>query len=304
MSRQRIGGMVSRTIATSILGAALAMQGCVAFPELPGGRNINVREIVDNIECEIQGSLLNNIRHHYWLLGWAATIVINLETYNTSAGTGEVAVSVPISAQTLGLTLSTGPTREFNSVGTFGYSAYLIDLVERTCPGEVPPVRTESLLTGRTGAGDWLTRVAGDATQRNICPNAIDFGLEFTIAIDGDGNPTITGIEVGSGTIDADLDLTGSRTNDHELTMSAVPVGRVFSQSESPKVNRVLTRASRVVREQTGEKVSKHDILTCAPLDIPVADRREVVDNQTIEALNTAVSGALARAIASDPVSD
>ena len=285
------------------MGAVLTLQGCIAFPELPSGRLINIRHIVDNVECELQQSLLSNVREHYWLLGWAGTIVLNLETYHNSAGTGEVTVSVPISVQTLGLTLSTGPTREYNSVGTFGYSAYLIDLAERTCPTSATEAG-DSFLTGRTGVGDWLTRVARDATDRNICPNAIDFGLEFTIAIDGEGNPSITGIEVGSGTIDGDLDLTGSKTNDHELTLSAVPVGRVYSASDSQKVNRVLSRAEKLVYEQTGERISRQDLLTCAPLDIPVADRRELVDNQTIEALNTAVSGALARSIASDPISD
>ncbi len=292
-----------RLLTASVLSAGLALQGCVAFPELPSGHKINVRQIIDNVECELKHSLLDNVAEHYWLLGWAATIIINLETYNTGAGSGEVTLSVPVSAQTLGLTLSTGPTRLYNSVGTFGYSVYLIDIVDRTCPAEAP-AKTDSLLTGRTGAGDWLTRVARDASQKNICPNAIDFGLEFVLSIDGEGNPTITGIGVGSGSIDADIDLIGSRTNDHELTLSAVPVGRVYSAPDAKKVNRVLARAANRVRETTGEWVSKQDFLACAPLgSIVVADRREVVDNQTMQALQTAVGGSLVRSIDGDPVS-
>ncbi|MDA5399824.1 hypothetical protein OQ273_14680 [Hoeflea prorocentri] len=283
------------------MSAALAMSGCISFPELPNRVAINIQEIIDNIECEIQDSLYAASGEHYWLMGWAATITLNLETYHTNDGSGELVLSFPVASQTLGLTLVSGPTIEYNSVGTFAYSFYLIDIAERPCgPGEFG--KTQSHLTGRTAAGDWLTRIARDASVRNICPDKIDYGLEFAIGLNGEGNPTITSV-VGSGTIEGDFDLVGQKTKDHELTLSAVPVGRVPSPADAKQVNSVLTRAASKAREITGETVSTADILACAPLGIPADQRRQVVDNQTMKALDAAVAGSLVRSIGGNPVS-
>lgn len=285
----------------SLLVSVVALSGCVAFPELPDGKSVSLIEVIDNVECDIKNALLNDLAGHYWLLGWAATINLNIETYNSSAGSGEAIISVPLSANTLGLTLSTGPTKEYNSVGTLGYSTYLTDIAARQCGNK--PTKTKSVLTGRTGAGDWLVRVAKDAAQANICPDKIDFGLEFIISIDGEGNPTISGIVIGSGTLETDLDLVGASTKDHEVTLSAVPVGRVVTDKSEKQINRVLARASDIVHQETGVRMSKHDFLHCVPVGGGVfAGQRELVDNETIGALDKAVAGALVRSLGSDPI--
>lgn len=290
-----------RAILTPLLASAFALSGCVAFPELPEGKVVSIFDVIENVECDIKNALLHNVADHYWLFGWAATINLNIETYNTSAGSGEAIISVPLSANTLGLTLSAGPTKEYNSVGTLGYSAYLTDIATRQCDGK--PSKTKSVLTGRTGAGDWLVRVAKDAAQANICPDKIDFGLEFIISISGDGNPTISGIVIGSGTLETDFDLVGSNTKDHEVTLSAVPVGRVTTKKSEKQINSVLATASDIVHRETGQRMSKYDFLHCVPFGGGVfAGQRELVDNETIGALDKAVAGALVRSLGSSPI--
>ncbi len=285
----------------SLIAFTFTLAGCVAFPELPDDKVVSIVDVVENIECEIKNSLLQDLAGHYWLLGWAGTFNLNIETYNSSVGTGEAILSVPLWANTLGLTLSTGPTKEYNSVGTLGYSAYFVDIVAKQCGGK--PTKSKSVLTGRTGVGDWLVRVAKDAAQTNICPNKIDFGLEFVISIDGEGNPTISGIAIGSGTLETDLDLTGTNTKDHEITLSAAPVGRVSSKKTEKQINRVLATASDIVYRKTGERMTKRDFLHCVPFGGgALAGQRELVDQDTIGVLDKAVAGALVRSLGSSPV--
>jgi hypothetical protein len=254
---------------------------------------------LENIECEIQASLLDNLAAHYWLLGWATTITLDLETDNQGSGTGQVTVSVPLTPELFSLTLSGGPTNERKSDGTFSYSTYFADIAERSCSAGATE-KKKSVLTGRTGAGDWLTRVAHDAAYANICPNDIDFGIEFTITVSGDGTPTITGIQVGDGMVDASLPGSASHVTDHELTLSAVPIAaNAMSRSGEQTADRILANASRIVYDRTGVKVGKTEFRNCTSLDPTLAvAQREQVDDATKDDLDRAVAGQLLRNIA------
>ena len=75
-----MGGHPMRFVQSLLCSVSLALSGCVAFPDLPGGARVDIVDIVDNIECEIQKALLSDLPRHYWLLGWAATITLNLQT--------------------------------------------------------------------------------------------------------------------------------------------------------------------------------------------------------------------------------
>jgi hypothetical protein len=274
------------------------LSGCVASANLPDTPEIDIVDVLENIECEIQASLLDNLAAHYWLLGWATTITLDLETDNDGSGTGEVTVSVPLTSELFSLTLSGGPTKDRKRGGTFSYSTYFADIAERSCSADSTE-KKKSVLTGRTGAGGWLTRVAHDAANASICPNDIDFGIEFTITMSGNGTPTITGIQVGDGTLDASLAGTGSHARDHELTFSAVPIATTsMSRSGQQTSSRVFSKASRIVLDRTGVKVGKTEFQKCTPLDPALAvAQREQVDDATKDDLDRAVAGQLLRSI-------
>lgn len=283
----------------SVCGAVAVLSGCVVAPKLPDSPEIDIVDVLENIECEIQASLLDNLAAHYWLLGWATTITLDLETENNASGTGEVTISVPLTPEIFSISLSGGPTEDYKSAGTFSYSTYFADIARRSC-GTGATGENESVLTGRTGVGDWLTRVAHDSAYANICPNDIDFGIEFTITVSGDGTPTITGIQIGDGTLDASLGGSASNVKDHELTMSAVPIASTsMSKTGQKTASRVFANATQIVREATGVNASKADFQKCTPLDPALAiAQREQVDEATRDELDRAVSGQLLRSLA------
>ena len=199
--------------------------------------------------------------------------------------------------ETLGLTLSAGPTKEYKSGGTFSYSTYFADIADRPC-GVDSTEKKKSVLTGRTGAGKWLTRVAEDASNAGICPNDIDFGIEFTVTISASGNPMITGITVGDGTVNVDLLGDAAHGTDHELTLSAVPVESSRDSSNSSTASRILTDAASIVKKATGISVSSADFQACTPLGGAVAAvTRRQVDDDTKDSLDRAVGASLLRNI-------
>lgn len=288
-----------RSVVSVMCGATMALSGCVAFPELPHGARVDVVDIIDNIECEIQDAIFRELPRHYWLLGWAATFTLHLQTKNEPKGSGEVSLSVPLMPETLGLSLSLGPEKIYHSKGGFTYKTPLTDIATKICP----PLRgngaeTKSVLTGRTGAGDWLVRVANDATVAGVCPESIDFYLDFKIILSGDGNPKITGIEVGDGTLGINTKLEGKSTKEHKISLTAVPVSDSNNKEEQEKVDAIFATAEEIVRDRLGVRIDKDEVRDCVPLGPEfVLSRRGPINQETLNELNAADLRAILRAI-------
>ena len=211
-----------KTILGSLCAASLALSGCVAYPELPGGSRVNIADIIENIECDIKDSLRKNLPEHYWLLAWSTVITLKLDSKNKAGGSGDIGVSVPLVPETFGLTISTGPTKNAESMGSFTYSRRLIDIFDRTCE-EQSLETSRNGLVGRTGAGDWMTRVARDAGQTLTCPKTMSYTLLFKITLDASGNPQISGIKIGDGTLSVGVKGSAQNIGEHHLTVVATP---------------------------------------------------------------------------------
>jgi hypothetical protein len=290
-----------RSVLSLIGAASLALSGCVVFPELPGGARVDIVDIVDNIECEIQAAIFRDLPRHYWLLGWAATFTLHLQTKTEPEGSGEVTISIPLMPETFGLSLSVGPETYYHSKGGFTYKTPLTDIATKTCP----PLRrddepTKSVLTGRTGAGDWLVRVANDSTFSGICPQSMDFYLDFRIIVSGDGNPKITGIEVGDGKLGVDTKLQGKKTKEHKISLTAVPISDSNNKDEQKKVDAIFATAEDIVRDRLGAQIDKTQIRACAPLDPAfLVVRRGPINTETLDDLDAADLRAILRALPS-----
>jgi hypothetical protein len=224
----------SLTIKTTsvMLVVPMLVSGCVAFPELPPERRVDVADVLTNIECEIQNELDENFEDYPFLVQWAAAVDMTLLTKNNSGGTIRSDLVVPLVPEVFQLDVDFSPDHQRFSSGNLDYSFYLKDLPAGKCDGydvetrtfTNPRRRAAPVLTGRTGVGDWITRVVSGVRATGSCPTNIVFNTHFQITYSGNGAPSISGVEAGDATVGGGFTFGPRTEQNHALIVTLGPI--------------------------------------------------------------------------------
>jgi hypothetical protein len=239
-----------KPIVSLLCGTSLALTGCAGFPELPNEPQVSITDILTNVECEIAQALEANFQKHAFLNQWTAKVNLALNTDTKGGATGDITFKFPLAGSIVDVALAGAPGNKHNASGNFDYYFHLKDLKKcndydvatRRYTDETKRQVT-SVLTGRTGVGDWMIRVAEGVMEVGSCPASIYFEIVFKIGLTTDGTLELTKVEVPrERQFTAGLAPTATRETGHKLTVTFGPAKREEPEILEDAYDRLLDR--------------------------------------------------------------
>jgi hypothetical protein len=238
---------------------------------------VDVSDIVNNVHCEIRKTLIDNIKTTYWFLGWGASISLDLDIKRKAGGTGEITFNFPLVPEGLGITVGGGPTKDTNNNSKLTYQVLFKDFVKDEA-FDCGDSRTNTIMTGKTGVGDWLLRVAEStapyketkyptAPIPKFCPASIGTSIEFIVTLDGNGSITIKDIQAGDGTIAISPKTSGKYIENHKLTIAAQALPQDEKSIKGTK--KIIGLANEEIKKLTPLNVDLETMLSAMPKCTP-----------------------------------
>ncbi|PWJ86045.1 hypothetical protein C8D77_12538 [Mesorhizobium loti] len=202
------------------LSALTVLFGCGSVPKPHSDYLVSVRDIVNNISCELQTAAKGVPFIEKSPNGWLAGVDMTLQVINEAGATADANLGVPLMPQALLVTASSTHSGKADRQSTFSFNVDLGHPDKIQCDRAAAEALHGRRLRGNLGIQSWLTNMDSTIASTGIKPDKVGYVLEFTIVDSGTGGPAISLIPVGESVLGSGLSLTASRNDVQTMTIA------------------------------------------------------------------------------------
>ncbi|MHB9363557.1 hypothetical protein [Mesorhizobium sp. LNJC403B00] len=187
-----------------------------------------MKDIVNNISCELQAAATNVPFVKKSTNGWLAGVDMTLQVINEAGGTADANLGVPLVPQGLLVTASATHSGKADRQSTFSFQVDLGHPEKIQCGEPITGASNGRRLRGNLGIQSWLANMDKTISRTGIKADKVGYILEFSIADSGSGGPAISLVPVGDSVLGSGLSLTASRSDVQNMTIA-------YTENSPPK---------------------------------------------------------------------